>query len=122
MGSGLPRKGWDFSTGTTGIFVAALTTPAFSLILQWLAAVAISSLADACGPLGQYSCNSLQQFRVEFYGGLVREEGFEPPRVLPRQVLSLLRLPFRHSRNDGRIIPQNWLRLPSWVIEAHLRL
>ena len=29
---------------------------------------------------------------------LVREEGFEPPRVLPRQVLSLLRLPFRHSR------------------------
>jgi hypothetical protein len=63
------------------------------------------------------ACNSLGW---NFTGFLVREEGFEPPRVLPRQVLSLLRLPFRHSRNDGRIIPQNWLRLPSWVIEAPL--
>jgi hypothetical protein len=34
--------------------------------------------------------------------GLVREEGFEPPRVLPRQVLSLLRLPFRHSRRSSQ--------------------
>ena len=32
---------------------------------------------------------------------LMRMKGLEPPRVLARQILSLLRLPFRHIRvND----------------------
>jgi hypothetical protein len=30
---------------------------------------------------------------------LVREAGVEPARSFPRQILSLVRLPFRHSRN-----------------------
>ena len=34
---------------------------------------------------------------------LVREEGFEPSRGLPRQILSLMRLPFRHSRKHKMV-------------------
>jgi hypothetical protein len=32
---------------------------------------------------------------------VVREGGLEPPRSFPHKVLSLARLPFRHSRNRG---------------------
>ncbi len=34
--------------------------------------------------------------------------GLEPARGCPRQILSLLRLPFRHTSN-GRILPQTYL-------------
>ena len=33
---------------------------------------------------------------------LVPEKGIEPPRCCHRQILSLLRLPFRHSGMDGQ--------------------
>jgi hypothetical protein len=45
---------------------------------------------------------------------VVREEGFEPPQVLPRQVLSLLRLPippFPHNQ-----------RFPSVTCNAAMRV
>lgn len=35
----------------------------------------------------------------------VSERGLEPPRGCPHKVLSLARLPFRHSRGVSRIYP-----------------
>ena len=40
---------------------------------------------------------------------MVREGGLEPPRSFPHKVLSLARLPFRHSRDRGSK-SFNWVR------------
>jgi hypothetical protein len=45
---------------------------------------------------------------------LVRKRGFEPPRSCDRQPLKLVRLPFRHFREEGSgIITEHDARVPS---------
>ena len=39
---------------------------------------------------------------------LVRVVGHEPTRGCPRQILSLLRLPFRHTRQGGPFYAATW--------------